>query len=55
MKDNIQEYLNEVGWSTITILSEKFELTRHETLLALSDMLVEQDVRVYNGEIVHVD
>lgn len=50
----IQDYLNGVSWSTITLLAVKFNLTRHEVLMALSDMLSIQDVRVYYGEIVHV-
>ena len=54
MKCTVQDYLNNVGWSTITLLIDKFELTRHEVLLALSDMLADQDVRIYAGEIVHV-
>lgn len=55
MDDKIQEYLNSVGWSTITVLAEKFDITRHAVTLILTDMLAYQDVRVYNGEIVHVD
>jgi len=54
MKEKIQKYLNAVGWSTITLLVEKFKVTRHEITLALTEMLEDQDVRVYNGEIVHV-
>lgn len=51
---DIQEYLNDVNWSTVTVLSEKFELTRREVMLVLSDMLANQDVRIYAGEIVHI-
>lgn len=54
MKDKIQVYLNTVGWSTMTVLTEKFEVTRHDVLLALAEMLTEQDVRIYGGELVHV-
>jgi len=54
MKDKIQAYLNQVGWSTITILAEKFGTARHNIAVALTEMLADQDVRVYDGEIVHV-
>lgn len=54
MPITVQEYLNSVNWSTVTLLTDKFKLTRHEVLIALSDMLADQDVRLYDGEIVHV-
>lgn len=54
MKDKIQKYLNQTGWSTITWLTEKFEIPRHEIALILTDILADQNVRVYDGKIVHV-
>jgi len=54
MKDKIQEYLNKVGWSTVTALVKEFSVSRHVITLALAEMLEDQDVRVYGGEIVHV-
>ena len=54
MTDNIQEYLNKVQWSTIPILVERFNITRHAVTLALAEMLTTQDVRIYDDEIVHV-
>ena len=54
MDIEIQEYLNAVNWSTVTLLAVKFNVTRHTVLLALSEMLATQDVRIYDGEVVHV-
>jgi len=54
MTDKIQRYLNRVGWSTITVLTERFNTTRQGVALVLTEMLYEQDVRIYGGEIVHV-
>jgi len=54
MKDRIQKYLNDTGWSTITRLTEKFKTTRHQITLVLTEMLTDQDVRIYDGEIVHI-
>jgi len=54
MTDKIQRYLNRVGWSTITVLAETFSLSRRAVALALNEILTNQDVRVYNDEIVHV-
>lgn len=52
--DEIQRYLNRVGWSTVTILAEMFNITRHDVTVFLTFMLREQDVRIYDGEVVHV-
>ena len=54
MTDTLQTYLNRVQWSTVTILAEMFNTTRHDITTALTEMLAEQDVRIYSGEIVHV-
>ncbi len=54
MTDSIREYLNKVQWSTVTRLSDKFNITRQDVDTALVKMLENQDVRVYDGEIVHV-
>ncbi len=52
--DDIRAYLNQVGWSTITVLAERFSITRHDVTVFLTFILREQDVRIYGGEIVHV-
>jgi len=54
MTDKIQRYLNRVGWSTVTILAETFKITRQGVTMVLAEMLDKQDVRIYDGEIVHV-
>ena len=54
MKDKVQAYLNAVRWSTVTVIAERFDLTRQNIVIVLAEMLAEQDVRIYGGEIVHV-
>ena len=54
MTDKIRVYLNRVQWSTITVLAETFKITRQGVTMILAEMLADQDVRIYNGEIVHV-
>jgi len=52
--NEIQEYLNRVGWSTITVLAEKFDMSRYNVVTAIVEMRNDQEVRVYDEEIVHV-
>jgi len=54
LRDEIQKYLNTVGWSTVTLLVVEFETNRHDITMILAEMLAMQDVRIYDGEIVHV-
>ena len=54
MKNEIQDYLNKVQWSTMTILADKFKMTHYAVSLALDEIKKEQDVRTYDHEIVHV-
>ncbi len=52
--DEIRAYLNRVQWSTITVLSEMFNMTRNAVVIALAEMRIKQEVRVYDNEIIHV-
>jgi len=54
MTDKIQAYLNRVQWSTVTRLTEVFNTTRQGVAMVLDNISVRQNVRIYDGEIVHV-